>query len=207
MFYAVPKITPAQMKKLWAGAKELEWGDVELHALAQELTGRTSLRELSRDEAARLIDRLVALGASASTAPRRRAPRAAPLPENVIELATDRQISLIARLLHHVGWTTTDPYFRGAVRRAIGRENIRTKGEAAKVIALLRYKVRELGLEDQVRASHRNHGQPQAAVGGGGSLGADRDLKRGGSEGDLHDQPVGSEWDPWSKPLPEEFFK
>jgi hypothetical protein len=80
------------------------------------------------------------------------------VPSNVIELATDKQIGMIQRLLYHLGWGNEDPYFRGCVQRAIGRDSIRTKPEASIVINMLREKVKEQGIEDQVEPSHRKHG-------------------------------------------------
>jgi hypothetical protein len=57
---------------------------------------------------------------------------------------------MIGHLLWDLGWQTNDPYFRACVRRAIGRENVRTKREASKVIDMLRAKVKELGLEGEI---------------------------------------------------------
>ena len=151
-------ITVAQMRKLWVSAKQLELGDAELHQVAKDVTGKESLRALSCEEAARVIDRLVAAGADPTREARPKEAHQPPVPSNMIELATDKQIGMIQRLLYHLGWGNEDPYFRGCVQRAIGRDSIRTKPEASIVINMLREKVKEHGIEDQVEPSHRKHG-------------------------------------------------
>jgi hypothetical protein len=153
---AFRSITPGQIKKLWVSAKQLGMTDADLHRLVFETTGKESIRLLTSEEAARVIDRLVAAGAdrSQSLPPPRGRPQ--PLPENVIELATEKQIGMISRLLWHLGWQVDDQYFRACVRQAIERENIRTKEEASHVINMLKAKLKELGLEDQMAPSHRS---------------------------------------------------
>jgi len=149
-------ITSGQVKKLWVSAKQLGLTDAGLHRVVLETTGKESIRTLTSEEAARVIDRLVAAGAdrSQTSPPPRERPR--PLPRNIIQLATEKQIGMISRLLWHLGWRADDQYFRACVRQAIGRENIRTKREASGVINMLKAKVQDLGLEDQVAPSHRS---------------------------------------------------
>jgi hypothetical protein len=149
-------VTPAQIRKLWISAKSLGMTDLELHQVVADLTGKDSIRALTCEEASRVINKLVAGGAEPSRAPQPSRERRPPLPENVIELATEKQIGMISRLLWHLGWQVDDQYFRACVRQSIGRENIRTKREAANVINMLKAKLRELGLEDQVASSHRS---------------------------------------------------
>jgi hypothetical protein len=159
-------ITSAQVKKLWVSAKHLGMTDAGLHQLVSEATGKDSIRILTREEAGRVIDLLVAAGADAAQKPRPREERRPPLPGNVIELATDRQIDMISRLLWHLGWKPDDDYFRGCVRQAIGRPNIRTRREASDVIDMLRAKMKEKGLEEEVAPSHQRGGNGFSGCGG-----------------------------------------
>ena len=159
-------ITTGQIKKLWVSAKQLGLTDAGLHQLVSEVTGKKSIRILTSEEAARVIDRLVVAGADRSQRPQAPRERRAPLPENVIELATEKQVGMISRLLWHLGWGVDDEYFRACVRQAIGRENIRTKREASDVINMLKAKLQELGLEDQVAPSHRSSWGGASGCGG-----------------------------------------
>lgn len=159
-------ITPGQIKKLWVSAKQLGLTDAGLHQVVSEVTGKESIRILTSEEAARVIDRLVSAGADHSQTPQDPQKRRPPLPENVIELATERQVGMISRLLWHLGWGVDDEYFRACVRQAIGRENIRTKREASDVINMLKAKLQELGLEDQVAPSHRSSWGGASGCGG-----------------------------------------
>jgi hypothetical protein len=151
-------ITSVQMKKVWHSTKTLGWTSAQLHQLVDELTGKTSLRTLSREEAARLIDRLVACGAEKTTTPRPTPARAVPLGENVVEVMTPAQVGMIHRLCWHLGWKPEDPAFRAWLQEHTGSEIIRTKPEASRVINLLRGKMKGAGLEDQVARSHQKHG-------------------------------------------------
>jgi hypothetical protein len=154
MFRTAQAVTAAQMRKIWVSVKALGLSDEDVHQLARELTGKESLRALTCEEAARLIDRLVASGAEATRTPRPKEERHPPVPSNVIEIATEKQINLIGRLLWVLGWKIDDDYFRACVQKAIGRTTVRTKAEAGKVIGMLRYKVQENGLEEKVAPSH-----------------------------------------------------
>ncbi len=156
MFRTARSVTAAQLRKLWASARSLGWGDQEVHQLVRELTGKASLRALTMEEAARVIDRLVGAGAPAGElrVPSRSGPHQS-VPGNVIELMTAKQLDMINRLLWHLGWRESDPYFRACVTRAIGHEWIRTKPDASKVINMLRGKVKALGLESDVAESRR----------------------------------------------------
>ena len=163
---ALCSITPGQVKKMWVSAKQLGLTDADLHQVVSEVAGKESIRMLSSEEAARVIDRLVAAGADRSQTPQAPRERRPPLPENVIELATEKQVGMIGRLLWHLGWGVDDAYFRSCVRQAIGRENIRTKKEASDVINMLKAKLQDLGLEDQVAPSHRSSWGGASSCGG-----------------------------------------
>ena len=156
MLHGMRGITGSQIKKLWVSAKSLGLGDVEVHQLVAELTGKTSIRTLTSEEGSRVIDRLVAAGADPSRfSPPTRGHRPA-LPPNIIVLATEKQIGMISRLLWHLGWGADDAEFRACVRQSIGRDSVRTKKEASHVINMLRDQMKRRGLEDQVAPSHRS---------------------------------------------------
>ncbi len=166
MFQPTRAISAGQMKKLWLSAKRVGLTDAELHQLVAEMMGKESIRALTCEEAARVIDSLVAAGADRAGTPRPGRQRREPLPPNVIELATEKQIDMISRLLWHLGWQADDQYFRACVRQSIGRENIRTKAEASHAINMLRAKMKERGTEDQVAAPHQRGGNGLSGCGG-----------------------------------------
>jgi len=181
MLHAIRIVTAAQVRKLWVSAKALALSDDDLHTIVREVTGRESIRALTCEEAARVIDRLVRAGAEGTTAPRPRYQRPDPLPPNVIELATQKQVDTISRLLWHLNWEPGDPYFRACVKQAIGRVNIRTKPEASHAIDMLRAKLKDLGLEGQVASSHRH---PESGTASAKAPNADTD-----EEADWPDPP------------------
>lgn len=153
-------ITADQNRKVWHSVKTLGWSREQLHQVVQTLTGKTSLRALTREEAARLIDELVKAGAEPTHAPRPKRERPVPLGENVVQLATQGQIDMICRLLWHCGWKPGHPDFLEWLRRCTGKETVKTKQEAQRAINLLRTRMRDLGIEDQVAESHRRHYPP-----------------------------------------------
>jgi hypothetical protein len=155
------------MRKLWASAKQLGLTDQELHEVVAEVASNQSIRALTSEEASRVIDKLVEIGAapSKSPPPKRRAGRA-PLSPHIIELATERQISMISRLLWCLAWGVDDQEFRGCVFQSIGRDNIRTKREASSVINMLRDQIRRRGLEGRVARSHRRQQGGMSGCGG-----------------------------------------
>jgi hypothetical protein len=163
MFQTARSVTPGQIRKLWVSAKSMGLSDADLHRLVLQVSGKESIRLLTCEEASRAIDQLTAARATPTDSPRPRRERHTPLPNNVIELATEKQIDLISRLLWHLGWGADDQYFRACVRQAIGRENIRTKREASDVIDMLRARVKGLGLEEEAAPSHR---PPEGGVSG-----------------------------------------
>ena len=157
---AEPYITPEEMRKIWASVRSLSWSREQLYRLVEELSGKTSLRTLTREEASRVIDRLVASGAEPTIAPRPKRARAVPLAENVVEMLTDRQVGMIKRLSHHLGWSVEHPDFRAWLRERIGSDLVRTKREGIRVINLLRARIRDAGIEGTVAESHRRHYPP-----------------------------------------------
>lgn len=67
----VTQVTSHQMKALWALAHRAGLDEGELHALVVSRTGRASLRELRRAEAAAVIDKLLAKVGAGAPVPQR----------------------------------------------------------------------------------------------------------------------------------------
>ncbi len=147
-------LTPAQLRKIWASARELGWDDELLHQELERVIGVTSLRDLSRKDAKLFIDWQVSLGASSG---RHRAvsaqvnePRPGPRPDNVIELGTPTQQGYIDELLSQLKCDRQDPYFLGALKRATGRTTVRTRRQASIAIEILKsLKARREGRPDE----------------------------------------------------------
>jgi hypothetical protein len=134
-------MTPRQLKKIWAGARELGWDDVQLHGELERVIGITSLRDLTLKQAKLMIDYMVSLGVSSG---RQFSPscqvdgqRREARPDNVIELATPAQQQFIDELLGQAGWTRETPYFLGCLKKGIARTTIRTRKEASVAITIL----------------------------------------------------------------------
>ena len=93
------RITKQQLKAIWAIAHQLGFDEKELHACVEVLTGRRSIRHLTRSQAARVIDRLLQRGGVGN-----RIPSAGP---GLKETATKAQWSMIDRLLQQAGWDSS----------------------------------------------------------------------------------------------------
>ena len=90
------RITKQQLKAIWAIAHQLGFDEKELHARVEVLTGRRSIRNLTRPQAARVIDWLLQRGGVEN-----RNPLAGPRGK---ETATKAQRSMIDWLLQQAGW-------------------------------------------------------------------------------------------------------
>lgn len=123
----VREVTDAQRSKLFAAARELGLDNDELHALVKDVTGKTSVRQLTMDEAGHVIDALVQRGASSGARH--------PLPAGVPRLVTPWQLARIRDLIHTLGWQDARPLYEGVIKRALGGPVYpRTSAEAGKVI-------------------------------------------------------------------------
>ncbi len=85
-------ISSRQLKAIWALSHRVGLDDRELHALVAARTGRGSLRELRRSEAAAILDELLAKAGGRT-----------PVPQNV-GAATRPQQALLARLAAEMEW-------------------------------------------------------------------------------------------------------
>jgi hypothetical protein len=88
----VTGISPRQLKAIWALSHRAGLDDDALHALVASRTGRASLRELRRAEAAAVIDELLAKVSGGAPAPQKRG------------AATRAQRALLARLAGELEW-------------------------------------------------------------------------------------------------------
>jgi hypothetical protein len=135
-------LTPAQLRKIWASAKELGWDDAKLHEELERVIGVMSLRGLSRREAKLFIDYQVSEGASSgafrAVSSQVADPRPRPLPENIIELATPAQQQYIDELLTALGWDRQAHYFLRCLKKATGRTTVRTRRQASIAIDILK---------------------------------------------------------------------
>lgn len=118
------KITPSQMKKIHVLAKEAGMDDDLLHEYVYLLTEKDSIRELSLNDAARVIDGMVGKKGYAQG-----------------DRISYRQESFIFALMKKMGWTDNkgNPDKRrlnGFIKKQYGVEDYRwlTRGLASKVI-------------------------------------------------------------------------
>lgn len=142
-------LTDRQRVKIFVAARELRLTDEALHELLEEVTGKTSIRVLTKAEASFFIDYLVdGLGASGhrldfvqSRRPvqdlERPAPGLRPAGDNVIRFATHEQLTKIAYLLRDLDLTWAAPRFLTIAKRATGNSRIRTARDASRVIDAL----------------------------------------------------------------------
>lgn len=132
------QVTPGQLRKIWASAREIGWTDERLHAELARVIGVSSLRALTYENASLFIDYLVSEGAPSGRSTAAEPPRPnGPRPENPLELATPNQHRYVDGLLRALGWTRDEPYFLGCLKKATGRTKIRTRREATMAIICL----------------------------------------------------------------------
>lgn len=104
------KITPRQLKALWALAHRAGMDDREVHELVAARTGRASVRELTRAEAGGLIDELSAKLEGRSLRPQR--------PGGI----TRSQEARLARFANEMGWSFER--VTGLARRMYGVQHV-----------------------------------------------------------------------------------
>jgi hypothetical protein len=133
------KKTYAQVKKIWASAKELKIDSKELHTIVEDVTGKKSIAKLTRHQAKEVIEELIELGASpgmpVGNELRGVNRRYGELPANVIELPSPEQMKFIEGMKKEIGWD--DAYFTRVLKRVIKKEKILTKTDARKMAQAL----------------------------------------------------------------------
>lgn len=139
--------TQAQVRKIWASARELGLDEGELRALVEDLTGSSSLSSLTFLQARNLIDTMVRMGATPGPGTVKPSGRRTDSAE--VKLMSGPVRDLIADLRQKLGgkWVE-DPYFEGACKRLIRRPRPRTGAEGARVIEMLK---KRLAYEAEMR--------------------------------------------------------
>lgn len=133
------KKTYAQVKKIWASARELKIDSEELHTIVEDVTGKKSIAKLTINQAKEVIEELIELGASPGmpmdNESREMNKRYGELPANVIELPSPEQMKFIEGMRKEIGWD--DAYFSRVLKRVIKKDKILTKADARKVAQAL----------------------------------------------------------------------
>lgn len=138
-------ITPAQMKKIWAMARNnLALDSDLLHAMVKGRTGKESLKDLTSDEARVLIDLMTELagGEDSRTV---NVPTATPGKAIVVPLASKSQLWYIRRLARDLGWDRTPQRLQAFVKKFGHVDNIDwlTRESAWKITEGLKRMVRQ----------------------------------------------------------------
>ena len=149
-------ISSGQLRRIWAAAREIGWGDTRVHEELVRVIGVSSLRDLTAENASLFISYLVSEGATPgrmeTAEPKKiRGPR----PADLIELATPAQHRYVEALLKSLGWSHEEPYFLGALKKATGKTRIRTRREATMAIIFL-----EKMVEQRQPTPEQSHSEP-----------------------------------------------
>lgn len=125
-------ITKAQLRSVHVAKARAKLDEEEYRGLLEARFGVDSAKKLTRRQAS---DLLTSFGRTLPNPPgvRRRVPRAEPLPDNVVVLATARQRAKIADLMAEIDWREEDGYERW-LRANQGIDAVRTQAEAQAAI-------------------------------------------------------------------------
>ncbi len=130
----------AQVRKIWAAAREIGLEESQLRGLIEDQVGSPSVSRLSFAQAGQVIETLIALGARAGAGAQKPSGRRAGAAE--IKLISGPMRRLIQDLRAQLGdpWTK-DAYFGGACRRLIKTDHPRTGREASRVVEMLKKRI------------------------------------------------------------------
>ncbi|WP_069997837.1 phage protein GemA/Gp16 family protein [Cellulosilyticum sp. I15G10I2] len=122
------EITYPQMRKLYALAKQKGLDNEELHELVYQCSGKESIKQLSKSEGIRLIDRLEVKRVS---------------PQGRI---TPSQESYMNDLIEQLGWNDNPKRLKGFIRKYAKVDEIRwlTVKQASNIIEGLKRQVKEV---------------------------------------------------------------
>lgn len=128
------RITPGQIKRIWATAWKRGLEEEETRAIMERLTGKTSMRTLTWREAKTVIMWLETEGDPRRVPVKTRAPLSG---SNVIAPATPRQIGRITDDCVRAGWD--QEHLEAFITRLFGRDSLRKsrRKEAGVVIHVL----------------------------------------------------------------------
>lgn len=121
--------TKAQVREIWARARQRGLTDETLHQLVSAETGSDSIRALNKTQADKVI---VALGGVQHQRKRSRTAQARRQKAGVKQMVTQAQIDLITFLLAELGWTIAS--LEKFCKRQVKRDKPTTTEEANKVI-------------------------------------------------------------------------
>ena len=130
--------TPAELRKIFAGAREAGLDDSQLRDLVEQITGQRSTRALNRDHTKRVIDGLVQLGARPGS-PRPPKPSGRRPTPGVTAMISPAHMQLIQKLREQIGGDfVRDEYFAGVCRKVIHKSRPVTAADANRVVEALK---------------------------------------------------------------------
>lgn len=132
--------THQQTAKIFAAAREIGLDSDGVYDLVESACGARSVRALSVQQAAIVIDNLVRAGASSGAGkPKQRKPSGRRLPAGVMKMITPAQRAAIEHRRGELGgdWLRDD-YFAGVCGKVIGKPAAITAADAAKVIEAMK---------------------------------------------------------------------
>lgn len=120
------QLTPAQRRKIFAVTRELGWDEDMLYAAVKSITTKDHISELTKFEAAGVIDSLEA----------KIRPRSVTKAGKKIPLATKKQLWLMHKLEQELGWQYNPKRLQGFCRKYAGIDNVDwlTRDQAWRVI-------------------------------------------------------------------------
>lgn len=100
------KLTPAQLKKIWALAREQRLEECELRNVVEQVSGSPSISSLTKEQANKVIDRLTPLPAE-------------PRVTNSYRqgMATPKQLQFIRYLERELGWQDNPQRLEGFMKK------------------------------------------------------------------------------------------
>ncbi|GMT49477.1 MAG: hypothetical protein IEMM0008_1016 [bacterium] len=96
-------VTKAQITKIWASSRELNLPKDHLYEMIFSLSEKESMRDLTKEEAHKVIEELVRLGASSGKKKRYKKTRSSQ--GNIVAIMTPAQKSKILAQMYALGWT------------------------------------------------------------------------------------------------------
>lgn len=139
-FAARGQKSSGQVRAIFGAAKSLDLNDDELRAVVEEVTGTRSISQLTRNDAARVIDRLSARLSSRPSGSRHCTPRRTVQYRRkragVVQLATPSHLELMRSLARHRNMS--DEGLEQLSRRMVGHFPPRTTVDTSKVVEALK---------------------------------------------------------------------
>jgi hypothetical protein len=135
-------ITPEQIKKVWAVARERDVDADTMRNMAEQISGRPSISGLTKDEARRLIDRMEGKESSFASKPLRAA-----------NMVTEKQMWKIRKLAQELGWDGNAKRLEGFLLKYTGIAKLEWLSKA-KAIGLIDGMKNMLNRKQKEAASH-----------------------------------------------------